>query len=70
MYNKAIEINSDYINAYLERAICYRKMYYFTKAIADLELVLKKDTDNPLAYSNLANVFFFETRLCDSSTIL
>ena len=60
MYNKAIQKNPDYLGAYLERASCYKEMAYFTKAIADLDLVLKKDTDNPLAYNNLGNVFFFE----------
>ena len=57
-YTKVIRINPDYLEAYLERASCYRKMNYFSKAIADLEFILTKDKDNPLAYNALAHVFF------------
>ena len=58
-YTKIIQINPDYLDAYLERASCYRKMNYFSKAIADLEFILEKDVDNPLAYNALGIVFFF-----------
>ena len=58
VYTQAIQINPDYIDAYLARASCYEDMAYFSKAIADLEFVLKKDVDNPLAYNDLASVFF------------
>ena len=58
MCNQAIQINPDYLDAYLTRAICYKEMGNFTKAIADLEFVLKEDKGNPLAFNNLANVFF------------
>ena len=57
-YSKIIRISPDYLDAYLERASCYRKMSYFSKAIADIELVLKKDVGNPLAYNDLGVVFF------------
>ena len=59
-YSKVIRLNPDYLDAYLERASCYRKMSYFSKAIADIELVLKKDVGNPLAYNDLGVVFFRE----------
>ena len=58
MFNRVLKINPEYLSAYIERADCYLEMSYFSKAIADLKLVLKKDADNSLAYNNLANVFF------------
>ena len=57
-FNKAIEINPDYLIAYLERAHCYEEMYYFDKAIKDVEFVLGKDKANPLAYNALGNIYF------------
>ena len=57
-YSLAIQVNPDFLSAYIERALCYQKMSYYTKAVKDLKLVIEKDKEHSIAYNNLGNVYY------------
>jgi tetratricopeptide (TPR) repeat protein len=53
-YNKALELNPQYTDAYYNRGICYYKKDEYDKAIADYKKVLELDPQYANAYYGLA----------------
>ena len=59
-YNKAIEINPDFVVAYLNRGVTYRKMGEYEKAISDYTKAIELNPRYPIAYHNRG--FFWSCR--------
>jgi tetratricopeptide (TPR) repeat protein len=51
-YDKAIEVNPKYVNAYMARANSYRILGMYDKAIEDYNKVIELDPEYALAYNN------------------
>lgn len=56
-YNKAIKIDSKYIDAYFDRGVCKANLKQYDSAIVDYKRVLKLGFRSALLYSNLALAF-------------
>lgn len=57
-FNKAIELNSNYANSYMNRGNVYRNMGKHPEAIKDFNKALELDSENALTYLNRGNSYF------------
>ena len=58
IYNKAIELNPQYTDAYINRGNAYAKQNNLTQAIADYTKVIEINPLYSLAYDNRAILFY------------
>ena len=56
-YNKALEVDSNYVDAIFNRGLCKRYQYQTEEAIEDFELALKIKPDYMQVYNSLANLY-------------
>jgi tetratricopeptide (TPR) repeat protein len=56
-YNKALEINPNYVEAYNNRANIYYKQGQYDKAISDYNKAIEINTSFSYAYNNRGNVY-------------
>lgn len=56
-YNRAIEQNPGYVEAYLRRGNCYGKLKEFSKAIDDFNKVIELNPRHAMAYNNRGAIY-------------
>lgn len=59
-YNKSIERNPNYFEAYLQRGIAYGALGNFDHALAEFNRAAELNPNDPLIYMNRANVYKFK----------
>jgi tetratricopeptide (TPR) repeat protein len=59
-YNKSIERNPNYYDAYLQRGIAYGALGNFDHALAEFNRAAELNPNDPLLYMNRANVYKFK----------
>jgi tetratricopeptide (TPR) repeat protein len=59
IFNEAIKVNSDRIEAYLRRGNSYFMLKKYDEAILDYEIVLQRDPENVTAMSNRGSSYYF-----------
>jgi tetratricopeptide (TPR) repeat protein len=59
-YNKSIERNPNYFDAYLNRGIAYGSLGNFDHALAEFNKAMELNPNNPFTYMNRANVYKFK----------
>ena len=56
-YDKAIELNKDYLDAYLNRGITLNKLKKHDEAMNDFKIVGNKNPNNAKLLNNIENVY-------------
>lgn len=59
-YNKAIERNPNYFDAYQSRGIAYGALGNFDHALAEFNKAMELNPNDPFTYMNRANVYMFK----------